>query len=88
MYKFKHRLLPAVFDNYFQKPSHDHNTRYATSSDNFEVMRISTNKDKSLLKYIGPLAWIDIPSEIKQAPSLKVFIKSYRINLIGNYDPP
>ena len=88
MYKFQHGLLPTVFSNYFKKPSHNHNTRYATSRDNFEVMQTLSAKDKSMLKYIGPKVWKDIPTDIKQAPSLKVFIKSYRIHLIGNYDPP
>ncbi len=88
MYKFQHGLLPSVFDNYFRKPSHNHNTRFATSSNNFEVTQISSAKDKSMLKYIGPKAWRDIPIDIKHAPSLKVFIHSYRNHLIGNYDPP
>ena len=28
MYKFEHKMLPQVFDKYFKKPSHHHNTRY------------------------------------------------------------
>ena len=70
MYKFQHSLLPPVFNNYFNKPSHNYNTRYATSSDNFEVMRISTAKEKCMLKYIGPNVWKNIPTIIKQAPLL------------------
>ena len=86
MYKFRHGLLPPIFNDYFKKPSHNHNTRYATSSDNFELLRISTARDKSLLKYIGPNVWKNIPCNIKESPSLKVFIKQYRNYLIGNYE--
>ena len=85
MYKFDHKMLPQVFDKYFNKPSHQHNTRYATTLNNFEVVRISSAKEKSMLKYYGPKVWASIPLEIKTSQSLKVFINLYRTHLIGNY---
>ena len=84
IYKFEHKMLPQVFDSYFQKPAHSHNTRYA-SNHNFQVVRISSAREKSLLKYYGPKVWASIPLDIKNAPSLKVFINFYRNHLIGNY---
>ena len=48
MYKFEHNLLPQVFNNYFQKPSHQHNTRFATTHNNFAMIRISSAKEKSM----------------------------------------
>ena len=85
MYKFEHKMLPQVFDNYFRKPSHQHNTRYATTHNNFEVVRITSAKETSLLKYYGPKVWASIPLTIKESPSLKVFVNSYRTHLIDNY---
>ena len=85
MFKFEHKMLPQVFDKYFKKPSHHHNTRYATSHNNFEVVRISSAKETSLLKYYGPKVWANIPLDIKNMQSLKVFINTYRNHLIGNY---
>ena len=85
MFKFENKMLPQVFDNYFQKPSHQHNTRFATTHNNYALVRITSAKEKSLLKYIGPKVWADIPLQIKNAPSLKVFINFYRNHLIGNY---
>ena len=86
MYKFEHKMLPEVFDNYFQKPSHHHNTRYASIYNNFQVVRISSAKEQSLLKFYGPKVWTSIPLlDIKNSLSLKVFINSYRTHLIGNY---
>ena len=41
---------------------------------------------RSLLKYIGPKVWANIPLSIKSAPSLKVFINFYRNHLIGNFE--
>ena len=49
MLKFKLGLLPQIFCSWFKKPSHQHNTRYATSSDNFEVIQITSARDKTLL---------------------------------------
>ena len=85
MYKFEHKMLPQVFDKYFQKPTHQHNTRYASTHNNFQVVRISSVKERSLLKYYGPKVWTSIPLNIKNSLSLKVFINSYRNHLIGNY---
>ena len=85
MYKFENKMLPQVFDNYFKKPSHQHNTRFASTYNNFEMVRITSAKEEALLKYIGPRVWAEIPLQIKTAPSLKVFINFYRNHLIGNY---
>ena len=87
MYKFEKNMLPEVFDDYFHKPAHQHNTRFATTQNNYSMVRITSAKEKSLLKYIGPKVWAGIPLEIKTSPSLKVFINLYRNNLIGNYEP-
>ena len=85
MFKYEHNLLSSVFDNYFKKPSHQYSTRYASTLNNFEVVRISSEKEKTLLKYYGPKVWASIPLNIKNALSLKVFINLYRNHLIGNY---
>ena len=86
LFKFEKGLLPSSFDDYFKKPTHHHNTRYATLNHNFEVLRLTCGNDKSRLKYIGPKVWMAIPLHIKQSMSLKVFVKSYRNFLIGNYE--
>ena len=90
-------MLPQAFDDYFKKPAHTHKTRYV-STNNYEKVSIVTAVEKQLLKYIGPNVWNNtrnwgtgpnlwksIPSVIKNSMSLKVFIKSYRTHLIGNY---
>ena len=86
MYKFEKKMLPEVFNDYFQKPAHRHNTRFSSLQNNFMMVRIKSAQEKSLLKYIGPRVWADIPLEIKNAPSLKVFINFYRNHVIGNYN--
>ena len=84
MYKFQKGLLPPVFDTYFSKPTHRYSTRF-TSQNNLAMLRINTAQDKSRLRYIGPTVWLRIQQNIREAPSLKVFISLYRNYLIGNY---
>ena len=84
MYKFEHKTLPEAFNSYFKRPSHQHYTRFAKN--NYEKVRITSAKEKSLLKFIGPNIWSKIPVNIKDSGSLKVFIHSFKIHLIGNYD--
>ena len=54
VHDFLHKNLPECFDDYFQKPSHQHNTRFASSLNNFAMVRITSAIERSLLKYIGP----------------------------------
>ena len=85
MYKFQEKMLPQVFNSYFEKPCHNHATRFATRN-NLAVLRISTALDRSRLRYIGPQVWLNIPPNIKEASSLKVFINMYRNHLLGHFD--
>ena len=81
MYKFQNKMLPLAFENYFSKPNHQHGTRFATSL-NFEFVRANSSRDESMLRIIGPKAWVGVPLEIKKSPSLQVFTKDYRSFLI------
>ena len=85
MYKFRNKMLPEAFNNYFHKPTHHFKTRFATSRKNYETLLTTTVKEESQLKYKGPNKWNGIPLLIKDSASIKVFIKSYRIHLIGNF---
>ena len=81
MYKFQNKMLPLAFESYFSKPNHQHGTRFATSL-NFEFVRANSSRDESMLRIIGPKAWVSVPLEIKKSPSLQVFTKDYRSFLI------
>ena len=83
MYKYQNKMLPQVFESYFQQPQHNHKTRF-TSNNNYDLWRWNSAKEKSMLKYKGPKVWNDIPLPIKKAMSIKVFIKKFRNHLIGN----
>ena len=83
--KYQNKMLPSVFETYFETPAHQHKTRFA--KDNLALVMTSSAKDNSLLKCKGSKTWNGIPKNIRESASLKVFIKSYRNHLIGNYDP-
>ena len=74
MYKFQNKMLPLAFEKYFSKPNHQHATRFATSL-NFEFVRANSSRDESMLRIIGPKAWVGVPLKIKKSASLQVFIK-------------
>ena len=85
MYKFRNKMLPQVFNTYFETPPHLYFTRFS-SNNNFAMSSISTVKEEALLRYIGPKTWLSIPFHIRDSLSLKVFVKMYRNHLIGNID--
>ena len=85
MYKFQNNMLPKAFDCYFIKPRHHHATRYAKQQ-NFEQVRTNSAKERTLLKYIGPKKWSEIPMVIKEALSLKIFTAMFRTHLIDAHD--
>ena len=82
MFKFQNKMLPLAFENYFRKPNHNHATRFASSL-NFEFVRANSSRDESMLRIIGPKAWVGVPLGIKKSPSLQVFTKDYRSFLIN-----
>ena len=85
MYKFQNRMLPKVFDEYFKKPRHQHATRYAIQN-NFEQVRTCTSKKGTLMKFIGPKLWSEIPLEIKNTPHLNTFKSKYQKHLTEAYE--
>ena len=84
MYKYQNHMLPPAFDTYFTRPRHHHATRYANTN-NFEQVRTSTVKERTLLKYLGPKKWSDIPTHIKNVPHLGTFKKLYSDYLTDIY---
>ena len=76
--------LCLTFNHYITKPTHFYKTRFSKEN-KLSRIHIESAKDESMLKSLGPKSWIKIPSPIKQSLSLKVFIKSYRDHLIGNF---
>ena len=84
IYKFQNNRLQKAFDCYFKRPRHSHATRYV-SQNNFELVRPSSAREQTLLKFIGPKKWSEIPTSIKNAPYLKTFKRMLKEHLVLNY---
>ena len=66
LFKFNSKMLPSVFDNFFEPISsrHKYNTRLATRS-SYCIPSIRTNYGKFSIRYQGAIIWNDIDEPIK-----------------------
>lgn len=79
MYKYKHKMLPPSFDNFFIIHSNYHT--YDTRNKN--DFRLPLTRTKSFTS-VGPKIWNDLPRNVKDAKSLSLFKKKIRV-LINSY---
>ena len=85
IYQFTNNLLPPIFDSYMTRPDHSHDTRYS-SSQNFNRVRVRTNRAKNTIECTGPIVWSSIPHEIKKADTFSIFKKKLKAHLLENHD--
>ena len=45
MYKYQNKMLPSIFETYFETPAHQHKTRFA--KDNLALVMTSSAKDNT-----------------------------------------
>ena len=82
MYKFHHKLLPPVFDNYFSSNSQIHN--YNTRQENlYHTPQYNSATSKAFIKYFGVIVWKKVNTFIDVTLKLSSFkqkLKTYLIN--------
>ena len=85
MYKLKSNLLPQVFNNQFERPSHNYSTRF---SGNNYCMKNSRSKTASFsIIYRGPYLWNNILTEdIKNSQTLNIFKTKLKQKLLDSED--
>lgn len=72
MFKVRHNLCPPIVKNLFSLKSSTYNLRGA----DFHIPRFNTvTYGKHSLRYIGPLLWNRLSTNIKTSPSLQSFKK-------------
>ena len=72
MFKVRHNLCPPIVNNLFSLKSSTYNLRGA----DFHIPRFNTvTFGKHSLRYIGPLLWNRLSTNIKTSPSLQSFKK-------------
>ena len=61
---------------------HSYNTR---GSSNFHLPKIRTSLAKNCIFYKGPIIWNKLPLFVKSSPSLSVFKRRYKTQLVTKY---
>ena len=84
MYKFKFNLLPAIFSDYFNTVRSIHAYR-VRSSNSYRPFNFHSVLARNTIRRQGALLWNDIPVNICNNSSLKLFKRAFKINLISQY---
>src|SRR6218665_3751176 len=81
MFRFENNLLQVAFRDFFTTASdiHMHNTR---TKDHYRTDFVRTNSRLFSIKCSGPIAWNNLPSDIRRLPTLYLFKKSVRTFLM------
>ena len=65
MHSIHYNILPEFYFNFTKVDNtHQHSTRFATSS-NYNQIKGRTEKGKKTLAFMGPRIWREIPSDVK-----------------------
>ena len=85
MHRYENDLVPPVFKHYFTPLKKVHN--YCTRSQRNKVFftpQVSTEVDKTSLKYMGVQVWGNVPPETKKS-SVHVFSKKLKKYFLLKY---
>ncbi len=84
MYKANHMLLPIHFCSMFARNSatHHYNTR---QSEHLHIITDNSTKKLDTITHFGPRYWNNLPTHIKEAPTLSLFTKRLKSHLISLY---
>ena len=90
MHSIHYKILPEIYFNFIKventqyiPDTHQHSTRFATSS-NYNQIKRKSEKGKRTLAFIGPRVWCEIPSDVKSI-SPGGFKTKYKNSLLQKY---
>ena len=84
MYKFHNKLLPPVFDHYFNPVRNVHSYTRLSSKMTYAIPKARTNYGIFNIRFQGAKAWNDVSDDLKLLP-LKHFKENLKQILIENY---
>ena len=86
MFKFKIKILPVQFSNYFMKTYQVYQKFTRASLDNnYFIIRLKTSKTQQSIKYQGPLIWNSLDASSKTCKTLTVFKTKLKKTLLNKY---
>ena len=83
MHSLHYKNLPSAFGTYCEQPDHRYPTRYATTK-NYVLPHSTTNRGQRSIKYAGPKAWADVPTQLKDIAFRKPFSKDFKEHILGS----
>ena len=79
MYKVRHEMAPSSLCNIFQKTNEVHEIQTRQAKHNFLPPKPKTNYLKKAFSYRGAVAWINLPSDIKNSETVNIFKAKLKI---------
>ena len=81
MHSLHYKSLPFALSVYCHQPQHSYGTRYTTSK-NYTLPPVSTNRGKKSIKFSGPKAWAEVSKELKEIAFRKPFAKKLKAHIL------
>ena len=81
MYSFTKELLPEIFKDYFTYNS-DVNSYQTRNSHKMYIPFYRYTFSRTVISYIGPVIWNNLPCKFKQSPTLSNFKRKYKYHLL------
>lgn len=75
------KYCPTAFENFFDRSTHEHNTRLRLNSC-FSLMKAKTELGKKSLRFSGVKIWAKVPISVKEFSDSKRFNKFLKKSLI------
>ena len=89
MYNLHFTNLPLVLSNYCKPPTHRYPTSYSTSL-NYVLPFVKTNRAQTSIKFAGPKVWATVPYDLKTIGNRKKFtsgLKDHFLSIIKDSLP-
>ena len=83
MHSLHYKNLPFALSAYCEQPKHQYLTRYRTS-ENYVLPMSYTNRSQNSIKYMGPKAWVEVPTNIKEIAFRKPFSKKLKEHILSD----
>ena len=81
MHSLHYKSLPFALSVYCHRPQHSYATRYAASK-NYILPPVHTDRGKKSIKFSGPKAWADVPTDLKEIAFRKPFSKHLKKHIL------
>ena len=83
MHSFHYKTLPHTLSNYCKRPLHVQLTRYGSCM-NYYLPSIKSNRSRTSMKFAGPIAWKEVPNNLKEIAFRKPFSRKMKEQILND----